>query len=229
MILTKSPFLVTFNLSTIKDGVLFCVFFFFQAEDGIRDYKVTGVQTCALPISCRAIHSSAGLSLSGAGPYAIVSKISETVVMSYHGMVMRRGIAPGHKVLELALDVGEQRRGTEPEQTGPQPALAQLFLHEDEPVERLFRLADPARRLEPARASRALVIVADLSRHDHADGEGRVHCFFTGGRLDEVRPGHHRDLAGARHVHEGRQVARAEDHLHVGVAAGLAEGAHLVV
>src|ERR1039457_601035 len=29
----------------------FCVFFFFQAEDGIRDYKVTGVQTCALPIS----------------------------------------------------------------------------------------------------------------------------------------------------------------------------------
>src|ERR1039457_7563270 len=23
---------------------------FFQAEDGIRDYKVTGVQTCALPI-----------------------------------------------------------------------------------------------------------------------------------------------------------------------------------
>ena len=26
--------------------------FFFQAEDGIRDYDVTGVQTCALPI-CR--------------------------------------------------------------------------------------------------------------------------------------------------------------------------------
>src|SRR2546426_3111301 len=28
----------------------FHFFFFFQAEDGIRDYKVTGVQTCALPI-----------------------------------------------------------------------------------------------------------------------------------------------------------------------------------
>ena len=26
-------------------------FFFFQAEDGIRDIGVTGVQTCALPIS----------------------------------------------------------------------------------------------------------------------------------------------------------------------------------
>src|SRR2546429_7354972 len=28
-----------------------CFFFFFQAEDGIRDVAVTGVQTCALPIS----------------------------------------------------------------------------------------------------------------------------------------------------------------------------------
>src|SRR5215213_4928494 len=27
------------------------LFFFFQAEDGIRDWSVTGVQTCALPIS----------------------------------------------------------------------------------------------------------------------------------------------------------------------------------
>src|SRR5215467_15180170 len=26
------------------------ILFFLQAEDGIRDYKVTGVQTCALPI-----------------------------------------------------------------------------------------------------------------------------------------------------------------------------------
>src|SRR5215510_12160687 len=31
--------------------VLSCVLFFFQAEDGIRDGHVTGVQTCALPIS----------------------------------------------------------------------------------------------------------------------------------------------------------------------------------
>src|SRR3712207_7405454 len=33
--------------------VLFFYFFFFQAEDGIRDIGVTGVQTCALPISDR--------------------------------------------------------------------------------------------------------------------------------------------------------------------------------
>src|SRR5690606_40264951 len=29
---------------------IFIFFFFFQAEDGIRDFHVTGVQTCALPI-----------------------------------------------------------------------------------------------------------------------------------------------------------------------------------
>src|SRR2546427_4829749 len=37
-----------------------CSFFFFQAEDGIRDLTVTGVQTCALPISWRTVVESAG-------------------------------------------------------------------------------------------------------------------------------------------------------------------------
>src|SRR5256885_3981648 len=36
------------STATIWRSVIHC--FFFQAEDGIRDYKVTGVQTCALPI-----------------------------------------------------------------------------------------------------------------------------------------------------------------------------------
>src|SRR2546430_6344764 len=36
-------------MSVIGDGI-FVIFFFFQAEDGIRDLTVTGVQTCALPI-----------------------------------------------------------------------------------------------------------------------------------------------------------------------------------
>src|SRR5256885_10913974 len=35
---------VQYSVSSIQTPV------FFQAEDGIRDYKVTGVQTCALPI-----------------------------------------------------------------------------------------------------------------------------------------------------------------------------------
>src|SRR5256885_5327247 len=62
----------------------FAFLFFFQAEDGIRDYKVTGVQTCALPISCtegRRDHlprpscteraaKAAPTGAGGAGPYA---------------------------------------------------------------------------------------------------------------------------------------------------------------
>src|SRR5262249_59454471 len=36
-------------------GVCSSVFFFFQAEDGIRDWSVTGVQTCALPIFFRLV------------------------------------------------------------------------------------------------------------------------------------------------------------------------------
>src|SRR5256886_7711228 len=33
-----------------EDNIFSSCFFFFQAEDGIRDLTVTGVQTCALPI-----------------------------------------------------------------------------------------------------------------------------------------------------------------------------------
>src|SRR3712207_8974490 len=38
-----------------------CFFFFFQAEDGIRDIGVTGVQTCALPIYTDALVERVGL------------------------------------------------------------------------------------------------------------------------------------------------------------------------
>src|SRR6266699_6187736 len=44
MFITCCFVFIPFNL------VLFFIFFFFQAEDGIRDADVTGVQTCALPI-----------------------------------------------------------------------------------------------------------------------------------------------------------------------------------
>src|SRR5256886_6456143 len=40
-----------------KSSVRCIFFFFFQAEDGIRDLTVTGVQTCALPISERGARS----------------------------------------------------------------------------------------------------------------------------------------------------------------------------
>src|SRR5256884_5319714 len=46
-----------------------CLFFFFQAEDGIRDVAVTGVQTCALPILL---------------PVTVVARLSEVLSTSIY-------------------------------------------------------------------------------------------------------------------------------------------------
>src|SRR2546421_5097928 len=54
--MTADGTLVVRSLRTLESSLQFsvvcgvCFFFFFQAEDGIRDLIVTGVQTCALPI-----------------------------------------------------------------------------------------------------------------------------------------------------------------------------------
>src|SRR5947209_11225655 len=54
LFLTVIFFFIFFSFSYF----IFYFFFFFQAEDGIRDIGVTGVQTCALPISsCKIIQS----------------------------------------------------------------------------------------------------------------------------------------------------------------------------
>src|SRR2546426_2707 len=62
-------------LWSVMCGVYISVFFFFQAEDGIRDYKVTGVQTCALPIS--GTISQVGARLKG-------FRIGERVALHHH-------------------------------------------------------------------------------------------------------------------------------------------------
>src|SRR5690606_40019028 len=47
--------------------------FFFQAEDGIRDFHVTAVQTCALPICMQALMSA------GIIPNSLMSTITDAV------------------------------------------------------------------------------------------------------------------------------------------------------
>src|SRR5256884_170750 len=44
--------------SLVRKPTLYHFFFFFQAEDGIRDVAVTGVQTCALPICSLALRQT---------------------------------------------------------------------------------------------------------------------------------------------------------------------------
>src|SRR6266540_5767585 len=65
-----------FGFCFVKCCLVFLFFFFFQAEDGIRDRDVTGVQTCALPISTA---SASGLVPTGAFAYGASSIVRVTV------------------------------------------------------------------------------------------------------------------------------------------------------
>src|SRR5256886_13305705 len=70
--------------------------FFFQAEDGIRDLTVTGVQTCALPI-----YLLATVAVSGRG--------SRTELLSHvHGMSRLRAAALADALVERRLLLEEQ-------------------------------------------------------------------------------------------------------------------------
>src|SRR5260370_10774454 len=68
-------------------------FFFFQAEDGIRDSSVTGVQTCALPIwsSVPARHrrplrpSHGGLLPPGSWPSPRLQEVAQPALENGHG------------------------------------------------------------------------------------------------------------------------------------------------
>src|SRR3712207_5885216 len=72
----------------LSDLIILSYLFFFQAEDGIRDIGVTGVQTCALPICGVELERGLG------GDDGV-------------GAVVRRG---GQGVRRLALRVGQRQR-----------------------------------------------------------------------------------------------------------------------
>src|SRR5438105_12795307 len=61
MIKLRRCCLTAYHKSIEKIAVYTLSFFFFQAEDGIRDPLVTGVQTCALPISPTRRHTWTGV------------------------------------------------------------------------------------------------------------------------------------------------------------------------
>src|SRR2546430_17386582 len=59
--------------------------FFFQAEDGIRDLTVTGVQTCALPISHECVP------MQGSGTFSVEAAIGTLVPRTGHVLVPQNG------------------------------------------------------------------------------------------------------------------------------------------
>src|SRR5205085_9208090 len=77
-------------------------FFFFQAEDGIRDLTVTGVQTCALPISTRR-------ELKLAGKHGIVDGVDGAQLDPRH---VRRGhpVTARRRLDQPTIPRSEERR-----------------------------------------------------------------------------------------------------------------------
>src|SRR2546429_3809534 len=87
------------------------VFFFFQAEDGIRDVAVTGVQTCALPI-CTVTDTSGGF-VAGAAVKLTnqATKIEDRVATNVDGYFVFINVKPGSYVLGVRSE--ERRVGKE--------------------------------------------------------------------------------------------------------------------
>src|SRR5207253_3573435 len=76
--------------------VVISFFFFFQAEDGIRDGHVTGVQTCALPILC-----AVAVMIQEKAP-ARVPKVAANLLLLYAARALR-GFGDGFAVIVLPV------------------------------------------------------------------------------------------------------------------------------
>src|SRR5256885_14763671 len=79
-----------------------CCFFFFQAEDGIRDYKVTGVQTCALPIFVEEDHAPVAVGTMRLAQQRSDQRVAAARLVHYGGAIRI-------ELLAKALDALRQR------------------------------------------------------------------------------------------------------------------------
>src|SRR5947207_2456523 len=90
-------------------GVCFSFFFFFQAEDGIRDHCVTGVQTCALPIwggACYIVRVGGNGNGSSAQAPAELGTGAEALLGGFCVRALDPGVAGNAISIEVA-DAGE--------------------------------------------------------------------------------------------------------------------------
>src|SRR5256885_4574087 len=94
-------------------------FFFFQAEDGIRDYKVTGVQTCALPILTGAVDET----LPVTGPFNLVAgdAVNQSGLNTWFYGLDGELLRAGYDIVYLSA---EWRYATQKEGTGQIRAIA---------------------------------------------------------------------------------------------------------
>src|SRR6266511_3966862 len=94
---------------------IFCFFFFFQAEDGIRDFHVTGVQTCALPVLGRALYL-AGRTAQARREFAKAVQIDPVNDYAHFGLALscartgERTRAIAHLKLAIAMRPSDEYR-----------------------------------------------------------------------------------------------------------------------
>src|SRR6476661_253568 len=99
---------------------------------------------------------------SGAGAYAQsfgTGARSRFCSMSVKGEVVGALVHPGLLLSQLHEDVVQERGRADAVPVGRQPVGAERLVHEDQMLNRLLRLAHPARRLEPYSTTGLLVHV----------------------------------------------------------------------
>src|SRR2546426_12596431 len=127
--------------------------FFFQAEDGIRDYKVTGVQTCALPISD---HDDA--------VHAMLAEPPEGAVSALRRLELGGTCAPEHGAAELQ-DARDVARAERLELAVDQARVPLPHAHDLEPAAHPGPHHGPERRVQPGRVAAARQHRHPLERH----------------------------------------------------------------
>src|SRR3989441_8250008 len=141
MLIITSPYMSDFPTcgigSWLLDRSVFLLFFFFQAEDGIRDKLVTGVQTCALPISAREVAAllkdplvkeDAALALEdlgGRGQVDALLDAVDTTVGAGSDAAARAANRTNARIAEALGNIGDPRAG---------PALLRLARATDDTV-----------------------------------------------------------------------------------------------
>src|SRR5690606_40870646 len=110
---------------------------FFQAEDGIRDFHVTGVQTCALPIFPVLAHRGGGqadlgdghaaLGVAGFGIVAEIADKDRLVDATGHWESSDVAGAPGERHWIIARGPEASGRDARPRRTAPRRATGGIL------------------------------------------------------------------------------------------------------
>src|SRR6266481_726417 len=144
-------------------------------------------------------------------------------------MTVIRRITSRGIMLQLPFDIRQHAADAKPEELCLAPRIAEVLLHQGEPLKRLLRRANATRWLETHGPFGVLRVLANSARHDQADWQGRVRCFLARGCLDEVRSGHHGHHAGACDVAQRQQITGAKNYFQMRGPASVLERGDFVV